>query len=95
MALVGPRPEVPSWVARYTPEQRGVLAVRPGLTGPSQLAFRHEEALLRRAPDPDRAYAEEILPAKLALDLAYVRSRTPLGDVRLMVETLRLLVMGR
>lgn len=92
MALVGPRPEVASWVARYTLEQRGVLAVRPGLTGPSQLAYRHEERELAAAADPERTYAEVILPAKLALDLAYVRSRSPMGDVVLIARTVRALL---
>jgi len=92
MALVGPRPEVPSWVARYTLEQRAALAVRPGLTGPSQLAYRHEEQLLLMSKDPERTYAEVVLPAKLALDLAYVCSRSPLGDARLIARTVGVLL---
>src|SRR5204862_8233186 len=52
MSLVGPRPEAPKFVALYTPEQRRVLSVRPGITGAAQLAFRNEEELL---PSDDRA----------------------------------------
>ncbi len=87
MSLVGPRPEDPRFVARYTPEQRAVLSVRPGITGPAQLAYRDEEHRLP-AEHTEDIYVREILPAKLAIDLAYVRRPSLLGDLALLARTL-------
>ena len=73
MSLVGPRPEVPHYVAHYPPALRDkVLSVRPGITDPASLAFRDEATLLARAADPEREYIEVVLPAKLALAADYV-----------------------
>ena len=94
MALVGPRPEVPRYVAHYTAEQRGVLSVPPGITGTTQLRYRNEEELLRNAADPEALYLAEILPAKLAIDLEYVHHRSAWTDMRLIVETFTR-VLGR
>ena len=69
MSLVGPRPEDPRYVAFYTPEQRRVLSVRPGITSPASLAYRHEEQLLA-GEDWETHYRARVLPDKLALDLA-------------------------
>ena len=69
MSLVGPRPELPQYVSEYTPEQRHVLSVRPGITDPASIAYRNEEELLAKASDPIRYYRESVLPAKLALNL--------------------------
>jgi len=67
MSVVGPRPEVPRYVATYPPALRiKVLSVRPGITDPASLQFRDESALLARAADPEREYLEVILPRKLA-----------------------------
>jgi lipopolysaccharide/colanic/teichoic acid biosynthesis glycosyltransferase len=87
MAFVGPRPEVPRYVAHYTPEQRRVLSVPPGLTGLTQLRFRNEEELMRGAPDPEALYLSEIMPQKLALDLDYIRRRNAWVDFCLVVQT--------
>jgi lipopolysaccharide/colanic/teichoic acid biosynthesis glycosyltransferase len=87
MSLVGPRPEVPEYVRRYTEEQRRVLAVRPGVTGVSQLEFRHEEALLAGRDDVEAFYLDAVMPAKLRLDLRYVRERTLVEDLRLLLRT--------
>ena len=86
MSLVGPRPEDPRFVALYTKEQRAVLEVRPGLTGPAQLVFRDETASIDSA-DPEGSYASVVLPRKLALDLAYVRGRSLAGDVAIILRT--------
>lgn len=91
MSLVGPRPEDPRFVARYTPEQRAVLSVRPGITGPAQLAYRDEERRLP-AESTEQAYERDILPGKLAIDLAYVRRRSLGGDLALLARTLAGLV---
>ncbi|ALT76174.1 sugar transferase [Paucibacter sp. KCTC 42545] len=90
MSLVGPRPEVPRYVALYTPEQRElVLSVRPGITDPASLHFRNESEVLARAADPEREYAEVILPAKLKLAGEYVRQASLWTDIRLILATLR------
>jgi lipopolysaccharide/colanic/teichoic acid biosynthesis glycosyltransferase len=90
MSLVGPRPEVPEYVQLYTKEQRQVLSVRPGITGITQLAFRHEEELLASQEDMEAYYRHTILPAKLSLDLRYVQERTLWEDIRLLWRTLLL-----
>ncbi|MFZ1595653.1 MAG: sugar transferase [Anaerolineae bacterium] len=87
MSLVGPRPEDPRYVALYTPEQRRVLAVRPGITSAASLAFRHEEQLLA-GEDWETHYRARVLPDKLALDLAYLARRTLLSDLALILRTL-------
>src|SRR6476469_2092904 len=74
MSLVGPRPEDPRYVALYTPQQRRVLNVRPGITSAASLAYRDEEQLLEGA-DWETTYCNTVMPAKLALDLAYLRRR--------------------
>jgi lipopolysaccharide/colanic/teichoic acid biosynthesis glycosyltransferase len=94
MALVGPRPEVPRYVAHYTPDQRKVLSAPPGITGATQLKYRNEEELLRTAADPEAVYLSEIMPAKLAIDLEYVRRRSAWTDLKLIVQTVAR-VLGR
>ncbi|HRQ85701.1 MAG TPA: sugar transferase, partial [Flavobacteriales bacterium] len=87
MSVVGPRPEVPKYVALYTAEQRAVLGVRPGITGMASIDYIDENELLARAADPEKAYVEEVMPAKLALDLRYVRERSFLLDLRIILAT--------
>ena len=72
MSLVGPRPEVPRYVALYPPELRArVLSVRPGITDLASIAFRDESELLARAADPEREYLQVVMPRKLALAASY------------------------
>ena len=85
MSLVGPRPESPNWVARYTPEHWKTLSVRPGITGLAQARYRHEEELLAGA-DIESAYPA-IMEAKLALSLYYVEHRSLALDLRILWET--------
>lgn len=92
MALVGPRPEDPRYVADYTSEQRDLLLVRPGLTSPASIEYRHEEAVLAAAADPERAYVETVLPTKLAIDLAWLAHRSLVGDLAIVLRTLRAIV---
>ncbi|MFZ1693987.1 MAG: sugar transferase [Flavobacteriales bacterium] len=87
MSIVGPRPEVPRYVAMYSPEQRQVLSVRPGLTSLASIAYIDENEVLGRANDPERAYVEEVMPAKLALDLRYVREQGLGMDLRIIMRT--------
>ncbi len=95
MSLVGPRPEDPYFVARYTPAQREVLTVRPGIVGPSQIRGRDElEMYPEDVTDPEEYYVERILPEKLAIDLDYVRSCTLRGDLRLIAGAIAVTVFG-
>ena len=90
MSIVGPRPEVPDFVAAYPPELRAkVLRVRPGITDPASLQFRDESTLLARAADPEREYRDVVLPAKLRLAADYVDQASLAGDLRLIASTLR------
>jgi lipopolysaccharide/colanic/teichoic acid biosynthesis glycosyltransferase len=96
MSLVGPRPEVPKYVATYPDDIRAkVLSVRPGITDLASLQFRNESELLARAADPEREYREVVLPAKLRLAVDYVDHATLAGDLRLLGLTLRTLVTSR
>ncbi|MBK6343511.1 MAG: sugar transferase [Flavobacteriales bacterium] len=87
MSVVGPRPEVPRYVALYSEEQRQVLSVRPGLTSLASIAYIDENEVLGRASDPERVYVDEVMPAKLALDLRYVRERSMRLDLRIIART--------
>ncbi len=93
MSLVGPRPEVPRYVAHYPPALRErALAVRPGITDPASLDYIDEASLLAAAADPERAYIEHILPRKLQRAAAYAEQATLATDVRVLWRTLRVLL---
>lgn len=87
MSLVGPRPEDPRYVASYSPEQRRVLNFRPGITSAASLFYRREEEMLS-GPDWEKAYRTQVLPAKLAIDLAYLSRRTLFSDLLLITRTI-------
>ena len=92
MSLVGPRPELPAYVAQYPAELRDkVLAVRPGITDPVSLEFADESALLARAADPEREYVEVLLPKKLRAAAAYAQQATLWTDLQVIGRTLALL----
>ena len=91
MSLVGPRPEVPRYVACYTREQRQVLELVPGITDPASIAYRDEARILADADDPERLYVEQILPDKLRRNLAYASHATLGQDLRIVLQTLNLL----
>jgi lipopolysaccharide/colanic/teichoic acid biosynthesis glycosyltransferase len=93
MSLVGPRPEVPKYVALYPPALRDkVLSVRPGITDPVSLRFVDESALLARAADPEREYVEVVMPRKLEAAVAYAEHATLASDLRVIGKTLRALL---
>jgi lipopolysaccharide/colanic/teichoic acid biosynthesis glycosyltransferase len=93
MSLVGPRPEVPRYVQHYPPRLRErALAVRPGITDPSSLAFIDEAELLARAADPEREYIEHILPRKLQAAADYAERATLWTDLQVIARTLRVLL---
>lgn len=90
MSLVGPRPEVPRYVAQW-PEgtHEVVLSVRPGITDPASIEFRREAEELAAVDDPEKHYVEAILPRKVELYCDYVRTRSFAGDLRIIMRTLR------
>lgn len=93
MSMVGPRPEDPLYVQRYTVVQRRLLEVRPGLTSPATLAYRHEESLLAGAAnDVESAYLAVVLPRKLSLDLDYLQRRSFLSDLGVLARTVAAVV---
>jgi lipopolysaccharide/colanic/teichoic acid biosynthesis glycosyltransferase len=90
MSLVGPRPEVPRYVACYPPRERElVLSVKPGVTDWASILFKDENAILGQALDPEQAYIDTILPTKLEYYLRYVRERTFWVDLHIIASTLR------
>lgn len=90
MSLVGPRPESPVWVARYTPEQRSVLSVKPGITGLAQVKYRSEESLLS-GQNLEQEYLE-IMEDKLSIDLNYVEASSFFLDLLVLIDTAKALV---
>ena len=91
MTLVGPRPEVPRYVALYTQAQRAVLRLVPGITDPASIRYRDEAAELARAADPERFYIDEIMPEKIRLNLEYAARATAWSDVLVVLSTVGLL----
>lgn len=89
MSIVGPRPQVPADVAKYTAEERELLSVRPGITDRASLRFRNEAEILSGHADPDAAYDRLIRPEKSRLALEYVRSRSLRTDLRIIRDTIR------
>ena len=87
MSIVGPRPEVRKYVDMYTPEQLRVLSVRPGLTDLASIQYVHENELLAASDDPEKTYIEEVMPAKLQLNLQYIDNQSVMGDIKLILQT--------
>ena len=90
MSLVGPRPEDPKYLEYYTQEQLKVLSIRPGITSPASVTYRHEEQMLHGA-DWEKLYIEEILPAKLFLELNYIERKSLGTDLWILWRTFQLL----
>ena len=89
MSVVGPRPEVPRYVAMYPPATRDlVLSVRPGITDLASIEYRDENELLGRSADPERTYVEQVMPAKLAYCERYVQERSFAGDIGIIGRTI-------
>jgi lipopolysaccharide/colanic/teichoic acid biosynthesis glycosyltransferase len=87
MSIVGPRPEVPEFVDFGNPVWQYVLKVRPGITDPASIAFYQEEKLLAKSSDPIRYYRETLLPAKLAMNIAYLQERSLWHDLQVVLRT--------
>jgi len=88
MSFVGPRPEVPKYVGLYNESQKQVLLVRPGITDPASIKYRNENDILARSSDPERTYIEEIMPAKLDLNLQYIRKFSLINDISVIFKTI-------
>jgi lipopolysaccharide/colanic/teichoic acid biosynthesis glycosyltransferase len=82
MSLVGPRPEVKRYVDLYSDEQRAVLQVKPGITDYASIQYFEESALLAASEHPEKTYIEEIMPAKLKINLAYIESANVWADLK-------------
>lgn len=87
MSFVGPRPEVPQYVSLFTPEERIILSVRPGITDWASIWNSDEAATLAEAEDAEQAYLEVIRPEKIRLQMKYVRERTILVDFAILART--------
>ncbi len=95
MSLIGPRPEAPAYVKYYTETQKQVLQVKPGMTGPSQLANRDEEEKLKGQQDAEHYYITELMPKKLALDLHYVATQRIASDIGWLLKTFWAVIVRR
>jgi lipopolysaccharide/colanic/teichoic acid biosynthesis glycosyltransferase len=91
MNLVGPRPEDPRYIVRYDPAQMKILAVRPGITSPASLMFSQEESLLD-GYEWEKKYLNDIMPAKLSIDLEYFKGNSFMSDLYLILRTIAKIV---
>jgi lipopolysaccharide/colanic/teichoic acid biosynthesis glycosyltransferase len=89
MSIVGPRPEVKKFVDLYTPEQRNVLKVSPGITDYASLEYYNENEILGNSNDPEKTYIEEVMPAKLELNKKYISNPTVKHDIEIMWLTFK------
>ena len=87
MSLVGPRPEVEKYVNLYSPEEKAILTVRPGITDWASIWNSNEAAVLEGSRDPERTYEELIRPTKLALQILYVRDHSFFVDLKILFHT--------
>ena len=89
MSVVGPRPEVPKYVLLYNEEQQNVLSIKPGITDFASIEYVRENELLSQSPHPEKTYIEEIMPAKLELNLKYLREQSFLTDMKIILQTIK------
>ena len=89
MSLVGPRPEVPKYVALYTEEQREILKVRAGITDYASIEFSNENDILANETDPEKAYIEKIMPRKIELNKKYLSEISILTDIKIILLTIK------
>ncbi len=88
MSFVGPRPEVRKYVDLYTNEQKQILKVKPGITDLASLTYINENELLKHSGNPERTYIEEVLPAKIELNKAYLSHPTLINDIVIILKTI-------
>ena len=89
MSLVGPRPEVPKYVALYTQEQREILKVRAGITDYASIEFSNENDILANEVDPEKAYIEKIMPRKIELNKKYLSEISVMTDIKIILLTIK------
>ncbi len=87
MSLVGPRPEVRKYVARYSSQQMKVLDARPGITDVASIKFRNENEILKHQENPEQYYLDSVMPEKLDLNLKYLAGRSFFGDIKIIFNT--------
>jgi len=92
MSLVGPRPETPEYVTMYSAQERRVLGARPGMAGPSTLAFESEAEVLARSPDPYRWYVDHLMHERVRVDLEYLERQSIRYDFGVLLKTLLMVV---
>lgn len=88
MSFVGPRPEVRKYVEMYNDEQKKVLSVRPGITDYASIEYRNENDILAKSKNPEQTYIKEIMPAKLELNLKYIREKSTITDLKIIFKTI-------
>ena len=88
MSIIGPRPEVRKYVNLYSQEQLTVLSVRPGLSDFASIEYINENELLGKSDNPEKTYVEEIMPAKLQLNLKYIEQKSFGTDIKLIFKTI-------
>jgi lipopolysaccharide/colanic/teichoic acid biosynthesis glycosyltransferase len=93
MSFVGPRPEVRRYVEMYNDEQKRVLLVKPGITDPASISYIDENEILSRADDPEATYIKEVMPAKLAINLAYLNRRSFFTDLGVLFQTAQKIII--
>lgn len=87
MSLVGPRPEVRKYVALYSAEQKKVLSVKPGITDNASIEYADENELLSKQSEPEKFYINEVMPAKLKINLEYISKQSIAEDFRIILKT--------
>ena len=88
MSIVGPRPDMPEFTDRLTGDERRILVLRPGITGPASLKYSNEEEILEGVADPEKYTYDIIWPDKVRINLDYYRDRSFLGDILIILRTL-------
>jgi len=88
MSIVGPRPEVPRYVAKYHQDQLKILSVRPGLTDYASIEYSKENEILAKSANPEETYINEIMPAKLKLNEKYIEEMGPITDLKIIFKTI-------
>ena len=88
MSFVGPRPDVPGFADKLRDEEKKILAIKPGITGPATLAYRNEEEILMSVNDPEKYNSEVVFPDKVRINMQYIDNYTLLGDVKYIVATI-------
>ncbi|MGL5725942.1 sugar transferase, partial [Cetobacterium sp.] len=88
MSFIGPRPELPRRLKYYDERQKGIFAVRSGISSPASIVFSDEEYLMNQVQDPEKFYIEQIMPYKIELNLYYIKHQTFFYDIWLIIATL-------